>query len=133
MSHPLFRFFGSVGRSAGGQGKRRAVGRRLKLEHLEDRSVPAFSAVNFEVRVNSTTAGQQDMAQAAVDADGDSVVVWLSNGQDGDSVGVFAQRYDADGARLGGEFQVNAFTTGPHTKPSVAVDADGDFVVAWSS
>jgi hypothetical protein len=45
---------------------------------------------------------------------------------------VFAQRYDAAGSPQGGEFQGNSYTPGDQTCPSVAMDADGDFVVAWT-
>jgi hypothetical protein len=34
--------------------------------------------------------------------------------------------------RQGGEFQVNRYTTGSQYDPSIAVDADGDFVVVWT-
>jgi hypothetical protein len=61
------------------------------------------------------------------------VVVWNSRDQDGDDWGVFGQRYDADGVPLGGEFQVNTYTTGGQRFGAVAADADGNFVVFWSS
>jgi len=35
--------------------------------------------------------------------------------------------------RLGAEFKVNSHTTGPQIYPSIASDADGNFVVAWAS
>ena len=39
--------------------------------------------------------------------DGSYVVAWQSNGQDSDNWGVFAQRYDHDGAPFNGQFVVN--------------------------
>ena len=36
-------------------------------------------------------------------------------------------------AALGGEFQVNTYTTSQQSNPAVARDADGDFVVVWGS
>ena len=39
----------------------------------------------------------------------------------------FAQSF-----KQGGEFQVNARTTGSQSLPSIAVEADGDFIVTWS-
>ena len=45
---------------------------------------------------------------------------------------VQGQRYDASGAPLGGEFQVNTYTTGNQVLPSVASDAAGNFVVVWA-
>ena len=35
--------------------------------------------------------------------------------------------------RQGGEFQVNRYTTNHQYRPALAADADGDFVVTWSS
>ena len=43
------------------------------------------------------------------------------------------RRYDASGSPEGGEFQVNTYTISFQRIPSVAVDADGDFVVVWWS
>ena len=86
-----------------------------------------------EFRVNTTTQGSQGGPAVAVDADGDLVVVWSSEAQDGSGYGVYGQRYDAAGAARGGEFQVNTTTEGVQAFPSVAVDADGDAVVVWSS
>ena len=62
-----------------------------------------------EFRVNTTTAGDQDVAAVAMDADGDFVVAWQSDGQDGSGCGVYAQRYSAAGVAQGGEFRVNTY------------------------
>jgi hypothetical protein len=39
----------------------------------------------------------------------------------------------AAGVPVGGEFQVNSFTTGVQIYAEIAMDGDGDFVVVWSS
>jgi hypothetical protein len=49
------------------------------------------------------------------------------------SYGIYAQRYAAPGAPVGAEFRVNTTTTSSQDTPSVAVDADGDVLVAWQS
>ncbi|MEM8601678.1 MAG: hypothetical protein AAGF99_17310, partial [Bacteroidota bacterium] len=94
-------------------------------------------AQGSEFRVNTFTTGSQSDPSVAMDADGDFTVAWSGYGQDDPSAafvsGVFAQRYAADGTTQGGEFQVNTFTTNSQVRPSVAMDADGDFVVAWTS
>ena len=41
-------------------------------------------------------------------------------------------RLDASGAPLGVPRQVNAYTTGPQTAPTVATGPGSDFIVAWS-
>ena len=93
----------------------------------------AGSTLGAEFQVNSFVDGDQGYPQVAMDADGNFVVAWFSEGQDGSGYGVYAQRYDAAGALQGSEFPVNATTAGSQSYPSVAMDADGDFVVAWSS
>jgi hypothetical protein len=92
---------------------------------------PAFAP---EFLVNTYTTGNQYFPKVAADAAGNFVVVWESGslgGQDGSAAGIFAQRYDATGAPVGGEFQVNTYTTSSQQRPSVAMDPAGDFVVVW--
>ena len=65
-------------------------------------------------------------------ANDQSVVVWQGGGdQDGDGLGIFAQRFGPGGTPADGEFQVNAYTTNSQYRPSVACGPTGDFVVAW--
>jgi hypothetical protein len=86
-----------------------------------------------EFRVNTYTTDRQDIPALAMDAAGNFVVVWTSDGQDGSSEGIFGQRYDATGTPRGAEFQINTFTTGQQQGAAVAVDAVGNFVVVWYS
>jgi hypothetical protein len=85
-----------------------------------------------EFQVNSYTTGSQFPGAIASDANGNFVVVWDSNGQDGSGHGIFGQRFDASGVPQGSEFQVNSYTTSSQWVPAVASDANGNFVVAWS-
>ncbi|RTL21247.1 MAG: hypothetical protein EKK55_16455, partial [Rhodocyclaceae bacterium] len=69
--------------------------------------------------VNTTTTGNQSyngygeyVANVAVLADGGFVVVWPSSDTDGSGWGVYGQRFDATGNKVGGEFRVNETTTG---------------------
>jgi hypothetical protein len=85
-----------------------------------------------EFIVNTYTTGQQQFPSVAMDAAGDFVITWQSDGQDEDySSGVFARMYSAAGVPLGSEFEVNSYTTSSQGGPSVAMDSDGDFVVSW--
>ena len=90
-------------------------------------------AQGSEFQVNTFTTGSQAAPTVAMDGDGDFVVTWSSPGQDGSDYGIYAQRYNAAGIAQGSEFQVNTFTTGSQYAPTVAMDADGDFVVTWTS
>ncbi|MCK6388794.1 MAG: hypothetical protein L6Q65_14525 [Zoogloea sp.] len=85
-----------------------------------------------EFLVNTTISNHQSEPAIAAFASGDFVVVWRSDGQDGSGGGVYAQRFDASGARLGGEFQVSTSTYSNQSDPHAAVLADGSFVVVWA-
>jgi hypothetical protein len=86
-----------------------------------------------EFPVNAHTPGNQRFPEVGMDADGDFVVVWWSNGQDGSGYGVFARRFDAAGQSLGGEFQVNISNQQGQRNARIGMDVDGDFVVVWAS
>ena len=91
-------------------------------------------AQGAEFRVNTYTTGSQFAPAIGMDADGDFVVTWSSShGQDGYGDGIYAQRYNAARDPQGGEFRVNTFTTNDQNSPTISMDADGDFVVTWTS
>lgn len=86
-------------------------------------------------QINTFTSGPQTFPRLATEADGSFVVVWeslLSPGDDPDR-SIQGQRLDPNGARSGGDFQVNQFTTSAQFLPSVAGRDGGDFVVSWIS
>jgi hypothetical protein len=59
-------------------------------------------------------------------------VAWSSFPQDGDNYGIFARRFSSTEGPVATEFQVNLYTPGSQNNPRVAVDVDGDFVIAWN-
>jgi len=93
----------------------------------------AGAPVGTEFQVNSYTTGDQYDADVGVAPDGSFVVVWESAYQDGDGTGVYAQRFDSAGDRVGGEFRVNSETQSYQSFPEVDVRSNGDFVVVWTS
>ncbi len=56
-----------------------------------------------------------------------------SNGPDTSNASIQLQHYAADGSPVGGETQVNTVTGGGQATPSIVLDPDGDFVIAWGS
>jgi hypothetical protein len=93
---------------------------------------PTAAAVTSEVRVNTTTSGNQDLPSLAVLAGGGFVVTWTSP-QDGSGYGVYAQRYDINGTKVGSETLVNTITAGDQLDNSVTALADGGYFVTWQS
>jgi hypothetical protein len=94
---------------------------------------PFGAAIGAEFRVNTYTTGTQYAPAVAADHDGNFVVVWSSEAQDGSYYGVFGQRYDRTGVPRGGEFRVNEHTTHIQSHHRVAMNPLGDFVVVWHS
>ena len=88
-----------------------------------DRRVPGQHDVQF----------RQDNPDIGMDSNGDFVVVWQSDQQDGNMWGIFGQRFTATGAKAGSEFAVNTYTLDKQILPAVDMDAAGDFVVTWES
>ncbi len=92
--------------------------------------------VDGEFQINTTTTYGQGSAEIAMQSNGDFVVVWqsrISAGTDTNFDSIQGQRFAADGSPLGGEFQVNTFTTSYQRRPAVAVQETGEFVVVWQS
>jgi RTX calcium-binding nonapeptide repeat (4 copies) len=90
------------------------------------------SAVGDEFRVNTYTSGEQAISSVTTLNDGNFVVTWYSE-QDGSGLGIYGQRYAANGATVGAEFQINTFTSGNQGGCHVTALGDGGFVVTWSS
>jgi len=86
-----------------------------------------------EFQVNSYTTSTQTDPAVAVDSDGDFVVAWRSDGQDGSAGGVVGRRFDSTGAAQGSEFVANTYTTGDQLLSDVGAAGDGRFVVVWRS
>ncbi|RUQ63973.1 calcium-binding protein [Azospirillum doebereinerae] len=90
------------------------------------------NAVGGEFRVNTYTNNAQTTSRIAALNDGGYVIVWHSIGQDGSGYGVYGQRFDAGGLRVGGEFHISTgMLTYDQGAPKVAALADGGFIVAW--
>jgi serine protease len=82
-----------------------------------------------EFRVNTTTAGDQNNAAVAVNANGEFAVAWTHRG--GVDWVVYARRYDLNGNPLGPETLVGSSGSGRQEFQGIAIDAAGNFVVTW--
>ena len=91
------------------------------------------SKIGGEFVINTYTLYKQRLPSVAASGTGDFVVVWSSYRQDGNLYGVFGRRFSSAGTAIGADFQVNTYTNQSQDLPAVAADADGDFVVAWTS
>lgn len=89
--------------------------------------------VGDDFAVSSSTTGLQAGPSAASIQGGGFVVTWADEGgADGSGDGIRGRLLDSNGTLLGGEFQVNSYTTGDQVTPSAARYGLGGFVVVWS-
>ena len=86
-----------------------------------------------EFQVNTYVLDNQRVPSVGMNGSGGFVVVWMSYGQDGEGLGIFARRFDSEGLSLGGEFQVHTHTSGHQYQPAIGMGHDGDFVISWRS
>ena len=81
-------------------------------------------------RVNTTIADAQQAPAVAIDHDGDFVITWQSNVQDGSGLGIYAQRFAAEGYRVGGQNAVQTLTFNDSTLTSFTLSVDGKTTAA---
>lgn len=81
--------------------------------------------------VNSVSGGQQLHPAIGMDGPGNFVIAWEDDQESDGLLQVYARGFAATGAARIADFRVNTGTTGTHMSPSLALDQDGDFVVAW--
>ncbi len=78
-------------------------------------------------------AGAQSRSLAvAMDSSGDFVVSWAGKASSGTGYTIYTQPYSASGVAQGSALQAGA-NTAAYQEPAVAMDAAGDFAVAWDS
>ncbi len=94
--------------------------------------------------LTTTTINERSTQALGMDANGNIIITWSSEGQDDPADptgwGVYARRYDAATQTWGKEFLVNPPLTGsgnpyegPQLASAVAVDDAGNFVITWTS
>jgi hypothetical protein len=86
------------------------------------------------VSASTIHQGVQSWPVTAVEPDGSFTVVWESNpAAPNDACDILAQRFDALGNRVGGQYRVNTTVAGNQRRPAVASDAAGNLIIAWAS
>ena len=94
---------------------------------------PTGTALAAPFQVNTTTAENQQAPGIAMDTTGNTLIVWTSYNQDGDSEGIYGQWLLPDGNTNGPEFKISTYSTLAQTEPVVSASREGCFSVAWSS
>ena len=91
------------------------------------------SKAGAEFRVNTYTTNSQERPVIAALKDGGFIIGWHSNGQDGSSWGIYAQKFTASCNKDGAEFLVNSYTYGEQTWPFITPLQDGGFAIVYDN
>ena len=84
-----------------------------------------------DIVVNTVDDGQQIRPVLAADQDGNFVVAWQDDQDKDGEYEIYARGFDVDGVETFPDIVVNTAASGQQTRPDIAMDADGDFVIAW--
>ena len=87
--------------------------------------------VGSEFQVNTYTDDNQDNPAVSALQDGGFISSWFSYLQDGSQGGIYAQIFNSDGTKRGGEFLVNSSTNGNQGTTYVEGLSNGNFVATW--
>jgi hypothetical protein len=85
------------------------------------------------ITANQYAVGDQFQPAITVLAGGGVVLAWTSSGQDRSGNGIYAQRFSAGGAKVGGEFRMNEQIKWSQSEPTLAALPDGRLVAVWVS
>jgi Ca2+-binding RTX toxin-like protein len=83
--------------------------------------------------INTYTDQTQASPNITASLDGGFFITWDSENQDGSSYGVYGQRFDSTGNKVGTEFRINSQTTDSQDTPTVTTLSNGEILVAWQS
>jgi hypothetical protein len=87
--------------------------------------------VGAEFQVNAATFDQNLRPSVAMNELGEFVASWAL--YDTSGYGVFRQRFDETGAKVGIQNLVNTYITGSQKKPAISMDASGEALILWES
>ncbi|CCI03457.1 Calx-beta domain-containing protein [Microcystis aeruginosa] len=85
--------------------------------------------VGTNFQINTYAYGAQEEAAAITLNNGDLIVAWQSNPQNNGHWGLYGQRYDNNGNKLGNQFQIHSSPYYEYSEPRIAALSDGGFVV----
>jgi len=88
-------------------------------------------ALGSEFVVNEHRAGDQSLCDVAMDDAGNWVVTWADAEGPPNGSEIVYRRFDAGGAPLTPELKANQHAAEGQSEPTIAMDARGNFVIAW--
>jgi len=94
--------------------------------------MPNGEKVGDPVQVNTYTDSDQIWPQIIPLTGGGFFIYWMSHGQDGAGFGIYGQRFDSSGGKIGDEFQINPIAAGEQIPfDEFARLKDGSFFICY--
>ena len=92
----------------------------------------AAGALDVELPVNTTTAGEQKDSDIGMDSNGNYIIVWEGPGAGDPDEGIFFRRFNADGSAIDGVEQLaNQVDRGIESNAAVTLSDAGNFAIGW--
>ncbi|WP_428152220.1 calcium-binding protein [Brevundimonas sp.] len=88
-------------------------------------------ALTPEARVHTYANSRQSAPQSIALRDGGYITVWSGAGEPDQGYGVYLQRFDAAGVRVGGETLINTTTAYSQRNPQITLLANGGYAIIW--
>lgn len=95
--------------------------------------IRSFVDLGNETLVNAEITSHQQDAEVTILSNGNILVTYESNLQDGSGLGVFSRILSPDGQYLSADLQMNVTTAGDQTNPQVVALDNGRAMVVWQN
>ena len=89
--------------------------------------------VGTQFRIETNVNNNQTRPILKALPDGGFLAMWEDDAQDGSGPGVYAQRFNALGQKVGDEFRVNSYTSSTQYRGGVTVLSNGNLMLTWMS
>ena len=106
-------------------------GTYLKFYDANGQATSSEILVNTTVQGNQTFSGEYGVKSLDILPTGELVAVWQSD--ESGNYDIYAQKFNQDGTKVGGEYLVNTVTEGEQVSGNVAVSQSGDIGIVWES
>ena len=92
--------------------------------------------VGESFQINTYTSADQIDSDIALDSNGNILITWQSENQDGSSYGIYTQKFELTSSgvtKIGSEVQVNTTTSGAQTDPEITALPNGKAIITWEN
>ncbi|MBN2012828.1 T9SS type A sorting domain-containing protein [candidate division KSB1 bacterium] len=92
-----------------------------------------YQKIGNEFQVNTYFNSNQFEPTIAAFSDGGFIICWIGHLAENFGDGIFAQKFDKNGQKIGDEFLANTYTNSYQSDPKVVVLSNDGFVICWAT